>query len=138
MLQSLLLVILIVVALALIGVVLLQRSEGGGLGVGSGGGGLGGFMTARGTSNLLTKTTAILAALFMALSLLLAYMASNAGPRERRSIIDTPVGGPLVPSPFAPQGGVPGAPASVPAPGGTPAAPASPAEVPAPQVPLAR
>ena len=94
MLQSLLLVVLVVVALGLIGVVLLQRSEGGGLGIGSGSGGLGGFMTARGTSNLLTKTTAVLAALFMTLSLLMAFLASNAGPRERRSIIDAPAGAP--------------------------------------------
>ncbi len=130
MLQSLLLVILVVVALALIGVVLVQRSEGGGLGVGSGSGGLGGFMTARGTSNLLTKTTAVLAAIFMALSLLLAYMATSSGPRVTRSIVDGPTGVPVIPSPFAPIGGEPGAPpASAPAP--------APVDTP-PQAPVAR
>jgi preprotein translocase subunit SecG len=135
MVQSLLLVVLIVVALGLIGVVLLQRSEGGGLGIGSGGGGLGGFMTARGTSNLLTKTTAVLAALFMLLSLLLAYMTSNSGPRERRSILDTPPGAPA--QPFVPQGGAP-APGGQPAPAPAAPPPAAPAEPAAPQVPLAR
>jgi len=62
-------------------VVLLQRSEGGGLGIGGGGGAGGGFMTARGTANLLTRVTAILAACFFATSLVLAIMAG--GPRKR-------------------------------------------------------
>ena len=57
--------------LALIGVVLLQRSEGGGLGIGGGGG----FMTSRGTANVLTRTTAILAGLFFATSLVLSILA---------------------------------------------------------------
>ena len=61
------------VTLALIGVVLIQRSEGGGLGIGSSQG-MGSFMSGRGTANLLTRTTAILAAIFMALSLTLALM----------------------------------------------------------------
>ncbi len=67
---NILLIIHLLIALALIGIVLLQRSEGGGLGIGGGGGGGGGggmagFMTGRGTANLLTRVTAILAALFM-------------------------------------------------------------------------
>ena len=61
------------VTLALIGVVLIQRSEGGGLGIGSSQG-MGSFMSGRGTANLLTRATAILAAIFMALSLTLALM----------------------------------------------------------------
>lgn len=103
--QTLVLTIHILIALALIGVVLLQRSEGGGLGIGGGGGGgAGGFMTARGTANLLTRVTAILAACFFATSLILAIMA-GAG-REDVSIIDevinetpaAPASGPAVPS----------------------------------------
>ncbi len=84
-----LLVIHLFIALALIGVVLLQRSEGGGLGIGGGGGGGGGmsgFLTGRGTANLLTRTTAILAACFMVSSLLLTILAG--GTSERRSIVD--------------------------------------------------
>ncbi len=65
------------IVLALIGVVLLQRSDGGALGIG--GGGSGGFMTGRGAANALTRTTAILATLFFATSLLLAI---RAGARE--------------------------------------------------------
>ena len=83
-----LLVIHLLIAIALIGVVLLQRSEGGGLGIGgpSSGGGMGGFLTGRGTANLLTRTTAILAACFMLTSLFLTILASGSG--ERRSIIE--------------------------------------------------
>ena len=101
--ETLVLTVHILIALALIGVVLLQRSEGGGLGIGGGGGAGGGFMTARGTANLLTRVTAILAACFFATSLLLAIMA-GAG-RESVSIIDevisetpAPSSGPAVPS----------------------------------------
>lgn len=72
-----LLAIHLMIALALVIVVLLQRSEGGGLGIGGGGGGMGGFMSARGTANLLTRGTAILAAAFFATSILLAILAEH-------------------------------------------------------------
>ena len=86
-----LLVIHLLIAIALIGVVLLQRSEGGGLGIGGGGGGaggMGGFLTGRGTANLLTRTTAILATCFMISSMLLTILASGGG--APRSIVDDP------------------------------------------------
>jgi preprotein translocase subunit SecG len=63
--QTVLLVIYLMIVVALIGVVLIQRSEGGGLGIGGGSG----FMSARGAANALTRTTAILAALFFVLAL---------------------------------------------------------------------
>ncbi len=76
---TVLLIIHLFVTLALIGVVLIQRSEGGGLGIGSSQG-MGAFMSGRGTANLLTRTTAILATLFMVLSL----RACAVEPRHRR------------------------------------------------------
>jgi preprotein translocase subunit SecG len=69
--QIVLIVVHLMIVLALIGVVLLQRSEGGGLGIGGGSG----FMTARGAANVLTRTTAILAAAFFATSLTLSIIA---------------------------------------------------------------
>ena len=100
--ETLVLTIHILIALALIGSVLLQRSEGGGLGIGGGGAG-GGFMTARGTANLMTRVTAILAAAFFATSLLLAILAGS--QRGSVSIVDevisetpAPVNGPVVPT----------------------------------------
>jgi preprotein translocase subunit SecG len=79
-----LLVIHLMLAIAMIGVVLLQRSEGGALGIGgSGGGGMGNFLSGRGTANLLTRTTAVLAACFMATSILLTIMANvERGPES--------------------------------------------------------
>ena len=87
---TVILVIHLLLAIALVGTVLLQRSEGGGLGMGGGGGGggMGGFMTGRATADLLTRTTAILAACFMGTSLLLAILAGAA--RDPRSILDQP------------------------------------------------
>jgi len=114
---TVLLIVHLFVTLALIGVVLIQRSEGGGLGIGSSQG-MGAFMSGRGTANLLTRATAILATMFMVLSLTLALLSRGT----------TGVGGSLLgtpPASTAPLSGgtVPAAPTS-PAPG--PAAPAAP------------
>ena len=129
----LVLVIHLILAVALIGVVLIQKSEGGGLGLGGGGGGGGmsGFMTGRSAANLLTRTTAILAGLFMVTSLVLAIFAGRTSSGGR-SILDE----------------IPTSPATSTAPAGagtTPAPPATtgdtapkPAEPKAPSVPLAK
>lgn len=82
--MTFLLVVHILLALALIGVILMQRSEGGALGMGGGGGG---FMTARGTANLLSRTTAILATLFIISSIVLAILAG--GHSRPTSILDS-------------------------------------------------
>ena len=129
--QQVVIVVHLMLVLALIGVVLLQKSEGGGLGIGS----TGGFMTSRGTANVLTRATAILAGLFFATSLILSILAGmNCKPT---SIIG---GGQSAPAaPTAPAG--PSAPLN---PGGIlnqlkpaapPAAPAAPA---GPQVPQSK
>ncbi|MBI1206494.1 MAG: preprotein translocase subunit SecG [Azospirillum sp.] len=105
--ETVILVIHLLIALALVGVILVQRSEGGGLGIG-GGGGLGGMMSARGTANLLTRTTAILAGCFMATSITLAILAG--GQSRPRSIVDT------IPAGQAEAPAVPAAPAAPAAP----------------------
>src|SRR5262245_21119612 len=84
---TVIIVIHLLIVLAMIGTVLLQRSEGGGLGIGSSGG----FLTSRGTANVLTRTTALLAAGFFATSLLLSILASI--DRKPRTILPgTPAG----------------------------------------------
>src|SRR6516164_2095783 len=103
----LLLVIHILIAISLVGVILLQKSEGGALGMG--GGGLSGFMTGRSTANLLTRTTAILAVLFMVTSLSLVWFSNR--DRAPRSIIEE--GAP--PAPAAPVAPVAPAPQTPPA-----------------------
>src|ERR1044072_6126709 len=69
--QTVVIVVHLMIVVVLIGAVLLQKSEGGGLGMGGGAG----FMSSRGTANLLTRTTAILAVCFFATSLLLSWLA---------------------------------------------------------------
>ena len=105
--QAVILVIHLMVISAMVGVVLLQKSEGGGLGIGSAGGG---FLSSRGTANVLTRTTAILAATFFATSLILSILAG--WDRKPRSIIQT-TGAPPQQTPGAPgappgQGGAGG------------------------------
>jgi preprotein translocase subunit SecG len=78
-----LLIVQSLVALALITVILMQRSEGGGLGVG---GSSSGFMTARGAADFLTRSTSILGAIFVGLSIL---MAAIAGASREPAEIDT-------------------------------------------------
>ena len=146
MLYGILLTLNILVCIALIGVVLLQRSEGGALGMG--GGGNSGFMTARGAGDLLTRTTWILATIFVVLSLSLTLLAGR--ERSAGSVTDNlkvdaidldalkaqqPPTGPAVPAPTqnAPLVPTPSAPAgslSGPAPQGVPA-PTAPAQAPA-------
>jgi preprotein translocase subunit SecG len=116
---TVLLVIHIMIAAALIAVVLLQRSEGGALGIGGGGG----FMTGRSAGNALTKTTAVLAAMFFATSLGLTVIAGHQSAPT--SIFGAGTGG----SPAGGEGALPGL--------VLPAAPQAPASAPAPQTPSA-
>jgi preprotein translocase subunit SecG len=73
----------LMIVVAMIGVVLMQKSEGGGLGIGS----TGGFLSSRGTANVLTRMTAFLAMAFFATSLLLSWIASF--DRKPSSIFNT-------------------------------------------------
>lgn len=95
-----------IIAVALVGVILMQRSEGGGLGVG---GSPSGLMSARGAADFLTRATAILAGLFVLLSIVLAALAVNTGSSRE---VDTSL-----------QRGAPAVPAQAPV---LPAAPADP------------
>jgi preprotein translocase subunit SecG len=79
--QTVAIVVHLMIVAALIATVLLQKSEGGGLGMGGGAG----FMSSRGTANLLTRTTAILALGFFATSFFLNWYASY--DRKPSSII---------------------------------------------------
>lgn len=83
---TVLLVIHLMIAIALIVMILLQRSEGGALGMGGGGAG-GGMMSGRSAANLLTRSTAYLAAAFFVTSITLAILAKS--DRTQPSILDT-------------------------------------------------
>jgi len=135
--QTVVVVIHLMVVLAMIGVVLLQRSEGGGLGIGGGGG----FMSSRGTANVLTRATAILAGAFFVTSLALSILAHRPTSIIGREAPSTP-SAPNVPAPISEGGGVldvlrkAGEKAQTPAaPSSAPAAPAAPGAPAGPQVP---
>ena len=81
--QTVVIVVHLMLVAALIATVLLQKSEGGGLGMGGGAG----FMSSRGTANLLSRTTAVLAVGFFLTSLLLSWLASY--DRKPSSVIGT-------------------------------------------------
>jgi preprotein translocase subunit SecG len=80
--QTVIIVVHLMIVLTMIATVLLQKSEGGGLGMGGGAG----FMSSRGTANLLTRTTAVLAVGFFITSLLLSWIASY--DRKPSSIVN--------------------------------------------------
>lgn len=99
-----------IVAAALVGVILIQKSEGGGLGVG---GSPSGLMSARGAADFLTRTTTVLATLFVVLSIALAALAVET--TSGRTIDDSLQrgGAETVPAdPLAPVGAVQPAPAA--------------------------
>ena len=129
--QHVIIVINLMLVLALIGVVLLQRSEGGGLGIGS----TGSFMTSRGTANVLTRATAILAGLFFVTSLLLSILAGI--NRKPTSILQGGQTAPAAPGAPTPLGGGGGLLNKLQG-GKPPAAPAAPAAPSGPQVPQSK
>jgi preprotein translocase subunit SecG len=129
--QHVIIVIHLMLVLALIGVVLLQRSEGGGLGIGSSGG----FMTSRGTANVLTRATAILAGLFFVTSLVLSILAGI--NRKPTSILQGGQSAPTAPGAPTPLGGGGGLLNQL-QDGQPPAAPAAPAAPSGPQVPQSK
>ncbi|MGF1627217.1 MAG: preprotein translocase subunit SecG [Alphaproteobacteria bacterium] len=111
--STILLVIHILLAIGLVGVILIQRNEGGLGGLGGGGGGGGGMMSGRSAANLLTRSTAIIATLFIVNSVALAIVAGT----ERSSIlIDDPVTPPAVVTPTGDVGADSGADNPEPAP----------------------
>jgi preprotein translocase subunit SecG len=118
-----LLILQTMIAVLLIALILMQRSEGGGL---AGGGSPAGMMSARGAADFLTRGTAILATVFVALSILLAALAAS---QRGAHVIDPNLARPAAPA--APAAGQPlTGPAPGAAPGTAPAAPAAPARAP--------
>ncbi|MCA3269734.1 MAG: preprotein translocase subunit SecG [Alphaproteobacteria bacterium] len=81
--QAVVLVILLIVTVLMIAIILLQKSEGGGLASSSQ---MSGVMSARGTATMLTRSTWWMAAIFLSLSLMLAYLAKV--PSSKPSLAD--------------------------------------------------
>src|SRR3954452_5231921 len=85
---TLLIVLHVLVALSIIGLVLLQHGKGADMGSGFGGGASGSLFGATGSGDFLSRTTAVLAAVFFVLSLALAYTATRRPAEEGGVVID--------------------------------------------------
>jgi preprotein translocase subunit SecG len=80
----------ILVGLGVIGLVLIQHGKGADMGAAFGSGASGSLFGASGSANFLSRTTAVLAAVFFVTSLALTYLAS-AKPKSSGSVIDAAV-----------------------------------------------
>ncbi|MDP3169428.1 MAG: preprotein translocase subunit SecG [Polaromonas sp.] len=119
------LAIQMITALVMIGLILVQHGKGADMGAAFGSGGSGSLFGASGSANFLSRTTAVLAAVFFACTLALAYY-SNAGPQTGSSVLE---GSTLTaPAPATPASGA----AQIP---GTTTPPAAPATTSAPAAP---
>jgi len=138
MVFNLIVVVQILSALAIIGLVLVQHGKGADMGAAFGSGASGSLFGASGSSNFLSKSTAVAAAIFFASTLGLAYFGTNrphasvsGGVMDRISLpaAKTPATGAPAPANNA-GNAVPTAPAAAPAataPQDVPSAPAAPA-----------
>ena len=119
-------------ALAMIGLILIQHGKGADMGAAFGSGSAGSLFGASGSANFLSRTTGVLAAVFFACTLLLAYF-SHARPTGGGSLLEratigapAPAPAPSGPASQIPSGNAPAAAApGTNAPASAPAAPAS-------------
>jgi len=128
-LVNLIVVVQVVSALAIIGLVLVQHGKGADMGAAFGSGASGSLFGASGSSNFLSKSTAVAAAVFFASTLTLAYFGSN---RTAANVGGGVMDRVTVPANNAPAAGVPAANPADGVPGAPAAAPAAPAAAPAP------
>ncbi|BEP53938.1 Protein-export membrane protein SecG [compost metagenome] len=111
-------------ALAMIGLILIQHGKGADMGAAFGSGSAGSLFGASGSANFLSRTTAVLAAVFFACTLLLAYF-SHARPAGGGSLLErAAVGAPAAPA--APATGAAGEIPAAAAPAKAASAPAAP------------
>ncbi len=115
-LMTLILVVQMLSALAMIGLVLVQHGKGADMGAAFGSGSSGSLFGASGGANFLSRTTAVLAAVFFVCTLLLAYFG-NARPQSAGSVLENaPVTTPAPVVDNSPAAQIPGnAPAGQPA-----------------------
>ena len=116
--ESFLLVVHLIVAAVVCGLVLLQHGKGADMGAAFGSGSSGSLFGAVGSANFLSRTTAVLAAVFFLSSLGLTYLGSLHTPVK--DVMQQGVMG-NVPKSEAPAPGQSPVPAPAPVPGSTPA-----------------
>lgn len=121
---NLIVVVQVLSALAIIGLVLLQHGKGADMGAAFGSGASGSLFGATGSSNFMSKSTAVAAAIFFSSTLGLAYFANNgtSAPAASAGVMDAipakpaapatganaiPNAAPAAPAPAAPAQGAP-------------------------------
>lgn len=92
-------------ALGMIGLILIQHGKGADMGAAFGSGSSGSLFGASGSANFLSRTTAVLAAVFFAATLALAYFG-NARPASSGSVLEAPAAASPAPASAA-SGAVP-------------------------------
>ncbi|MDM0050705.1 preprotein translocase subunit SecG [Variovorax sp. J22R115] len=125
-------------ALAMIGLILIQHGKGADMGAAFGSGSAGSLFGASGSANFLSRTTAVLAAVFFACTLLLAYFGhsrpAGGGSLLERAAVGAPAPAPTPAPATSGSGSGSGSAAEIPS-GPAPAAPASNAPASAPAAP---
>ena len=118
---NLIIVVQVVSALAIIGLVLMQHGKGADMGAAFGSGASGSLFGASGSSNFLSKSTAVAAAIFFGSTLALAYIGNSGSSGESGGGV---MGRVTVPSSQAPATGIPGGTPAQTAPADVPTLPA--------------
>ena len=127
---NLLMAVQMITAVVMVGLILLQHGKGADMGAAFGSGSAGSLFGASGSANFLSRTTAVLAAVFFASTLALAYFG-NARPAGGGSLLErTPVTAPAAPAtaPAESASQIPSG--SVPAPAAPPAPATNPGQIP--------
>jgi len=101
--NTLVIIVHVLIAVGIIGLVLLQHGKGADMGSGFGGGASSSLFGATGSANFLSRTTAVLAALFFASSLGLSYFATHRSESGGAGIMDTVKERPAAAKPAAPK-----------------------------------
>lgn len=106
-LVNVILAVQILAALGMIGLILVQHGKGADMGAAFGSGSSGSLFGASGSANFLSRTTAVLAAVFFITTLALAYFG-NSRPASSGSVLETPAA--VIPSSGSAADAVPAAP----------------------------
>jgi preprotein translocase subunit SecG len=115
-LLTIVLAVQILTALGMIGLILLQHGKGADMGAAFGGGASGSLFGATGSANFLSRTTAVLAAVFFVCTLALAYFTHSVKPVSSGSVLEraaVPAAAPASGAAAIPSTTVPAAPAAV-------------------------
>jgi len=123
-LLTIVLAVQMLTAIAMIGLILIQHGKGADMGAAFGTGSSGSLFGASGSANFLSRTTGVLAAVFFACTLLLAYFG-NLRPAESGSVLDRAAAPAAAPAASGAAGQIPTGP--VPASPATSTLPAPPA-----------